>query len=78
MPRTPNIPKRKLPTPVKCAPQQNQVEPLIEKGLALRLQGYFNEAKAIYEKVLTIQANHFGALHLLGVLFAQTKQLRTW
>ena len=74
MPRTPNIPKRKLPTPVKCAPQQNQVEPLIEKGLALHLQGYFNEAKAIYEKVLTIQANHFGALHLLGVLFAQTKQ----
>ncbi|CAB4705756.1 unannotated protein [freshwater metagenome] len=47
---------------------------LIAQGLALHKQGKFNEAKAIYEKVLTIQANTFDALNLLGVLSAQTKQ----
>ena len=70
----PHIHKRKLPTPIKSSLQQNQVSSLIAQGLALHQQGYFNEAKFIYEKVLTIQVNNFTALQLLGVLFAQTKQ----
>lgn len=69
----PHIPKHKLPTPIKSSPQQNQVSSLIAQGLALHQQGYFNEVETIYEKVLTIQTNHFSALQLLGVLFAQTK-----
>ncbi len=74
MPRPPSIPKRKLPTPVKSAPQQNQVSLLIAQGLALHQQGKLNAAKAIYEKVLAIQANTFDALQLLGALSVQTKQ----
>ena len=74
MPRPPNIPKSKLPTPVNSAPQKNQVALLIRQGLALHQQGKFNEAKGIYEKVLAIQANHFDALQLLGTLSAQTKE----
>jgi len=74
MPRPPNIPQRKLPTPVKSASQENQLASLIAQGLALHQQGKFNEAKAFYEKVLGIQKNNFGALQLLGALSVQTKQ----
>jgi tetratricopeptide (TPR) repeat protein len=73
MPRPPNIPQRKLPTPVKSASQENQLASLIAQGLALHHQGKFNEAKAFYEKVLGIQKNNFGALQLLGALSVQTK-----
>ena len=74
MPRPPNIPKRNLPTSVKLAPQQDQLTSLIANGLALHQQGKYTEAQAIYEKVLGIQANHFGALQLIGTLFTHTKQ----
>jgi tetratricopeptide (TPR) repeat protein len=74
MPRPPNIPKRKLPTPVKSAPQHNQVASLIAQGLILHQQGKFNEAKAIYQKALAIQENHIEALQLLGTLSVQTKE----
>ena len=71
---TPNIPKHKLPTPVEAVSKPDQLMPLIERGLALHQQGKFTEAQAIYEEILAIQANHFGALQLLGTLFVQTRQ----
>jgi len=77
MPRLPNIPKHKLSPKNNSAGQQaqiSQIQILIAQGLALHQQGKFNEAKAIYEKVLAIQANHFDALQLLGALSAQTKE----
>ena len=77
MPRLPNIPIHKLSPKNKAVEQQaqpSQIQKLIAQGLALHQQGKFNEAKAIYEKVLAIQANHFDALQLLGALSAQTKE----
>ena len=74
MTRPPNIPKRKLPNPVKSVPQKNEVAPLISQGLALHQQGKFNEAQALYEQVLETQANYFDALQLSGALLVQTKQ----
>jgi hypothetical protein len=72
--RPPNTPKRKLPKPVKSAPQQDQIALLIAQGLDLHQQGKFYEAKAIYENVLAIKTNHFDALLLLGTILAQTNE----
>ena len=74
MPRPPKSPKHNLPMPLQSVPQQNQVVFLMAQGLALHQQGKFNEAKAIYEKVLAIEINNFEALLLLGTLSAQTKE----
>jgi tetratricopeptide (TPR) repeat protein len=74
MPHPPISPKHKLPMPVQSVPQQNQVGFLMAQGLTLHQQGKFNEAKAIYEKVLAIEINHFDALMFLGTLSAQTKE----
>jgi len=74
MPRPPNIPKRQQSNVAKSAPQQNQVMLLIRKGLAFHQQGKLNEAQAIYQQVIAMQANHFDALQLLGTLYIQTRQ----
>jgi protein O-GlcNAc transferase len=42
------------------------------RGAALHRQGQLAEAERIYRDVLRQQANHFGALHLLGVIALQT------
>ena len=55
-------------------PTQTQVGALVQQGTSLHQQGNFDEAQAIYEKILFIQPNHFDALQLLGVLFAQVKK----
>jgi len=73
MPRPHQIPKRKLANPIKLS-QHDQLSLLIQEGVALHQQAKFKDAQAIYEKVLTIQVNHFDALQLLGTLFTQTKQ----
>lgn len=44
---------------------------LIEKGLDLYKKGNFSAAKIIYEQVLSKNARHFDALHLLGIIAAQ-------
>jgi tetratricopeptide (TPR) repeat protein len=74
MPRSLNIPQRKLPMPAKSAPHQKHLELLISQGLATHQQGKLSEAKVIYEKVLAIQPNHFDTLQLLATLFGQTKE----
>ena len=45
------------------------------QGVALHQQGKLAEAERIYAEILRQQPNHFDALHLLGVIAAQT--LRT-
>ena len=55
-------------------PTQTQVGALVQQGTSLHQQGNFDEAQAIYEKILHIQPDHFDALQLLGVLFAQVKK----
>ncbi len=44
------------------------------QGLVLHQQGKLTDAERIYVEVLQQQPNHFDALHLLGVIAAQTKQ----
>jgi tetratricopeptide (TPR) repeat protein len=55
-------------------PTKAQVSALIKQGTLLHQQANFDEAQAIYEKILHIQPDHFDALQLLGVLFAQVKK----
>jgi len=55
-------------------PSQTQVANLAQKGMALHQQGNFAEAQVVYEQILKIQPDHFDALQLLGVLFAQIKK----
>ena len=43
------------------------------RGVALHHQGKLAEAERIYRDVLRQQANHFDALHLLGVIALQTR-----
>ena len=47
----------------------------LQAALALHQRGQLAEAQLIYEKILRKQSNHFDALHLLGVIFWQTRQL---
>ena len=53
-------------------PQEPDIAGLFEKGLAHHQQGQLVQAKAIYEQVLAKCAQHFDAMHLLGVISAQT------
>jgi tetratricopeptide (TPR) repeat protein len=74
MPRPPQIPKRKLPVLVKkSASQQASVDALILQGFGIQQQGKLNEARAIYERILKIQPNHFDALQLLGGILVINK-----
>ena len=45
---------------------------VFQQGLKLHQQGQLVNAKALYEKVLEKQPDHFDALHLLGVIAAQS------
>ena len=45
---------------------------LFNEGLACHQKGLLAPAKAIYEQVLESQPTHFDAMHLLGVIAAQT------
>ena len=43
------------------------------RAVSLHRQGRLREAKEIYEKLLNVSSRNAGALHLLGVVFNQTK-----
>ena len=45
-----------------------------QQGMALHQRGNLGEAERIYGEVLRQQPNHFDALHLLGVIAAQTRR----
>lgn len=46
----------------------------LHEALALHQRGDLQQARKIYEEILQRQPGHFDALHLLGVVAAQTKQ----
>jgi tetratricopeptide (TPR) repeat protein len=50
------------------------VDALLHRALAFHQQGQFAPARAIYERILERQPAHFDALHLLGVIAAQTRE----
>jgi len=57
-----------------AAPQQQaKLAALFSQGLALHQQGKLAQAKQIYAQVLALQPTHFDALHLSGVIAAQSK-----
>ena len=47
-----------------------------QSALAFHQNGQLAEAQALYEKILINEPNHSDSLHLLGVIFCQTKQLQ--
>ena len=47
---------------------------LLESGLKHHQNGEFNEAIAIYQKILAVNPLHFDALKLLGTVYAQTNK----
>ncbi len=53
-----------------------QLPAQFQKALTFHRQGQFALAQAVYEEILEIQPEHFDALHLLGVLAAQTRNSR--
>ena len=50
------------------------IDTLIQEATALYQQTKFSEAQTIYQHILTIEPDHFDALRLLGLLFAQIKK----
>lgn len=52
--------------------QSSTINQLFHQGVTLHQQGKLANAKAIYEQVLVKQPKHFDAVHLLGVIAAQT------
>jgi predicted O-linked N-acetylglucosamine transferase (SPINDLY family) len=53
-----------------------QLPAQFQKALTFHRQGQLALAQAVYEEILKIQPDHFDALHLLGVLAAQTRNPR--
>ncbi len=68
-------PKFTPPPPKRAANIQaaTQVQAKLNQGLALHQQGQLTQARACYLEVLKLQPRHFDAVHLLGVVAAQTR-----
>ena len=45
----------------------------VSQAIALHQQGRLGEAKEMYESILKVNPMHFDALHLLGIVAAQSK-----
>ncbi|MDP3170329.1 MAG: tetratricopeptide repeat protein [Polaromonas sp.] len=54
-------------------PTQVKAQASLASGLALHQRGQLAEARACYLQVLKLHPRHFDAMHLLGVVAAQTK-----
>ena len=50
------------------------VQSLLVKAISLHQGGLFSDAEQIYKKILLDKPTNFDALHLLGVLYAQSKK----
>ena len=59
---------------IKVESENLQIANLLQKGSRHHQQGNFSDAQALYEQILAIYPDHFDALQLLGVLFAQIKK----
>ncbi|MGY3468430.1 Flp pilus assembly protein TadD [Bradyrhizobium sp. LM6.11] len=55
--------------------QKAEVTPLLERALYLHKAGLLTEAQAAYRQLLELAPDQFVALHLLGVLESQAKNL---
>ena len=74
MSRAPQIPFRKSqPASKSITKSENEAVALFKQGLTLHQQGQLVQAERLYQLVLAIHPRHFDALHLLGVLAAQSK-----
>jgi len=62
------------PLPKLDSRNEGTVDALVQLGLALHQQGRLDEARDFYRQALQRQPRHFSALHLLGVLAAQSKE----
>ena len=62
------------PPPKLDSRHEGTVDALVQLGLALHRQGRLGEARDFYRQALQRQPRHFSALHLLGVLAAQSKE----
>jgi cytochrome c-type biogenesis protein CcmH/NrfG len=61
------------PPPKLDSRNEGTVDGLVQLGLALHQQGRLGEAQDFYRQALQLQPRYFSALHLLGVLAAQSK-----
>ena len=52
------------------------VQQLFAQAVSLHQQGQLAQAQALYEQVLNIQSTHFDALHFLGIIAFQTRNLQ--
>lgn len=57
-----------------AVPAKPQLQSRLQAAITHHQQGRLREAKALYEEVLRAQPGHADALHLLGVMAAQTGQ----
>ena len=53
----------------------NKILDLLNQGLALHAQGQLSSAHDCYHKALRLDPLHFDALHLIGIVNAQTGRL---
>src|SRR4051812_3343805 len=61
-----------LRDPLRVHAMTSHAQAKFEQALAVHQQGQLARAQALYEAVLATQPGHFDALHLLGVIAAQT------
>ena len=54
-------------------PSIAQQQTKLQQAVALHRNGALEQAQAIYHEILAMQPRHFDALHLLGVIAAQTR-----
>src|SRR5262245_53911020 len=55
-------------------PAEIALQAKLNQGVALHRQGKLADAECCYGEVLQRQPDHFGALHLLGVIALQTRR----
>ena len=70
--RRPQVPNRAQHSEKEVLQPDLEIIKIFQEGLSSHQQGQFVQAMAAYEQVLSMQPKHFDALHLLGVVAAQT------
>jgi predicted O-linked N-acetylglucosamine transferase (SPINDLY family) len=56
---------------VEATERSDKAKKLFQQGFALHKQGKLNEARSVYEKVLSINPKHFDMLNMYGIAQAQ-------
>ena len=69
------VQKRKSPEIARVIQATSKISARFNQGLALHKKGEFVEAKRIYKKILVEEPAYFDAIHMLGVIAIQTKEL---